>query len=97
MRGELGGACCAFARGEKIVDLWGGIRNKETAEPWEHDTMVVVHSTTEGLAAMTRAIAHSRGPGSLHFYPSRDQQRPILSDLCVFLLHAHRSRGTVAL
>ena len=60
-RGELGGACCAFVGGEKVVDLWGGIRNKQTAEPWEQDTMVVVHSATKGLAAMTLAIAHSRG------------------------------------
>jgi CubicO group peptidase (beta-lactamase class C family) len=60
-RGELGGACCAYYRGEKIVDLWGGVRNKVTAEPWERDTMVVVHSATKGLAAMTLAIAHSRG------------------------------------
>src|SRR4030095_12775095 len=34
-RRELGGACCAFYRGEKVVDLWGGIRNKQTGEPWE--------------------------------------------------------------
>jgi CubicO group peptidase (beta-lactamase class C family) len=60
-RGEAGGACCAFLRGEKVVDLWGGIRNKQTGEPWEQDTMVVVHSATKGLAAMTLAIAHSRG------------------------------------
>jgi len=60
-RHELGGACCAFHRGEKVVDLWGGIRNKQTDEPWEQDTMVVVHSATKGLAAMTLAIAHSRG------------------------------------
>ena len=60
-RGELGGACCVFVRGEKVVDLWGGIRNKRTGEPWEQDTMVVVHSATKGLAAMTLAIAHSRG------------------------------------
>ena len=60
-RGELGGACCAFVRGEKVVDLWGGIRNKRTGEPWEQDTMVVVHSATKGLAAMTLAIVHSRG------------------------------------
>ena len=60
-RGELGGACCAFVRGEKVVDLWGGIRNKRTGEAWEQDTMVVVHSATKGLAAMTLAIAHSRG------------------------------------
>ena len=60
-RGELGGACCVFHRGEKVVDLWGGIRNKQTGEPWEESTMVVVHSATKGLAAMTLAIAHSRG------------------------------------
>jgi CubicO group peptidase (beta-lactamase class C family) len=60
-RRELGGACCVYHRGEKIVDLWGGIRNKRTGEPWERDTMVVVHSATKGLAAMTLALAHSRG------------------------------------
>jgi CubicO group peptidase (beta-lactamase class C family) len=60
-RGELGGGCCAYHRGERVVDLWGGVRNKATNEPWERDTMVVVHSATKGLAAMTLAIAHSRG------------------------------------
>lgn len=60
-RGELGGACCAFHQGEKVVDLWCGIRNKRTGEPWEQDTMAAVHSATKGLAAMTLAIAHSRG------------------------------------
>jgi len=60
-RHELGGACCVFYRGEKVVDLWGGIRNMRTGQPWEKDTMVLVHSTTKGLAAMTIAIAHSRG------------------------------------
>jgi CubicO group peptidase (beta-lactamase class C family) len=59
-RDELGGACCAYHCGEKVVDLWGGIRNKQTGEPWEENTMVVVHSATKGLAAMTLAIAHSR-------------------------------------
>src|SRR5262245_17441214 len=60
-RHESGGACCVFFRGEKVVDLWGGVRNQRTGEPWEPDTMVLVHSTTKGLAAMTLAVAHSRG------------------------------------
>jgi CubicO group peptidase (beta-lactamase class C family) len=60
-RHELGGACCVFHRGEKAVDLWGGVRNKLTGEPWEEDTMVIVYSATKGLAAMAMAIAHSRG------------------------------------
>ncbi len=60
-RNELGGACCVYHRGEKVVDLWGGLRNEATGEPWEQDTMVLVYSTTKGLAAMTLALAHSRG------------------------------------
>ena len=60
-RRELGGACCAYHEGELVVDLWGGIRDRATREPWERDTMVIVHSTSKGLAAMTLALAHSRG------------------------------------
>jgi CubicO group peptidase (beta-lactamase class C family) len=60
-RHKLGGACCAYLHGEKTVDLWGGIRNKSTGEPCEKDTMVLVYSATKGLAAMTLALAHSRG------------------------------------
>jgi CubicO group peptidase (beta-lactamase class C family) len=60
-RNELGAACCVYRHGEKVVDLWGGIRNKSTGEPWEEDTMVMVHSATKGFAAMTLALAHSRG------------------------------------
>ncbi len=60
-RHELGGACCVYCQGEKVVDLWGGIRNKQTGIPWANDTMVIIHSATKGLAAMTLALAHSRG------------------------------------
>lgn len=60
-RHELGGACCVYHRGEKVVDLWGGVRNASTGAPWEEGTMVIVYSATKGMAAMTLAIAHSRG------------------------------------
>ena len=60
-RRELGAACCAFHNVERVVDLWGGVRNAITGEPWEHDTMVIIYSATKGLAAMTLALAHSRG------------------------------------
>jgi len=56
-RHELGGACCCYYRGEKVVDLWGGVRNKSTGEPWERDTMVIVYSATKGLAAMAQSHA----------------------------------------
>ncbi len=60
-RGELGGGCCVYLRGEKVVDLWGGVRNRDTREPWQQNTMVIVYSATKGLAAMTLALARSRG------------------------------------
>jgi CubicO group peptidase (beta-lactamase class C family) len=60
-RREVGAACCIYHKGEKVVDLWAGVRNKATGEPWEEDTMALVYSATKGLAAMTLAVAHSRG------------------------------------
>ncbi len=60
-RGEIGAAVAAYWRGEKIVDLWGGRRTPDGDDPWNEDTMVVVHSTTKGLASMTLAIANARG------------------------------------
>jgi CubicO group peptidase (beta-lactamase class C family) len=60
-RNELGAACCIYYKGKKVVDLWGGIRNEATSEPWEEDTMVLVWSTTKGLSALAMALAHSQG------------------------------------
>ena len=60
-RGEIGAAVAAYWRGEKVVDLWGGRRVPDGDAPWEEDTMVVVNSTTKGLAAMTLAVANARG------------------------------------
>ena len=59
-RRELGAACCVYHKGAKIVDLWGGVRNL-AGEQWEENTMALVYSTTKGMAAMTLAVAHSRG------------------------------------
>jgi CubicO group peptidase (beta-lactamase class C family) len=60
-RNELGAACCMYYQGEKVVDLWGGVRNKVTGEPWEEDTMVCVFSTAKGMSGLAMALAHSRG------------------------------------
>jgi CubicO group peptidase (beta-lactamase class C family) len=60
-RGELGAACAVYHRGEKIVDLWGGLRDEKTGAPWQEDTLIVVFSTTKGVASMAVAVAHSRG------------------------------------
>ncbi len=61
LRGELGAACCIYEDGEKVVDLWGGVRERASTDPWCADTMVIVHSATKGIAAMVMALLHSRG------------------------------------
>jgi CubicO group peptidase (beta-lactamase class C family) len=60
-RGEIGAACAAYLENEKVVDLWGGIRETKSGAPWEKDTMVLVFSTTKGMAGLAMAVAHSRG------------------------------------
>ena len=54
-------ACAIYHNGVFVVDLWGGCRNLECQLPWEEDTLICVFSTSKGLAAMTLAVAHSRG------------------------------------
>lgn len=60
-RGELGAACAVYLRGERVVDLWGGVRDAATGEPWREDTMALVFSATKGMASLAIALAHSRG------------------------------------
>lgn len=60
-RGDIGAAVAAYWRGEKVVDLWGGYRTPMGDAPWNEDTMIVVNSTTKGLASMTLAVANARG------------------------------------
>ena len=60
-RGDIGAAVAAYWHGEKVVDLWGGYRTPMGDAPWNEDTMIVVNSTTKGLASMTLAVANARG------------------------------------
>lgn len=60
-RGEVGAACAVYHEGNKVVDLWGGYRDREALAPWEEDTMVLVFSATKGISALTVALAQSRG------------------------------------
>jgi CubicO group peptidase (beta-lactamase class C family) len=60
-RGEVGAACAIYHQGKKVVDLWGGYRDRKKRAPWDEDTLVLVFSATKGLASMTLAVAHSQG------------------------------------
>jgi CubicO group peptidase (beta-lactamase class C family) len=58
---EVGAAVAVYRDGRKVVDLWGGFRNRATQAPWERDTLVNVFSTTKGVASLAVALAASRG------------------------------------
>lgn len=49
---EAGAAFGAYHRGEKVVDLWGGVADTKTGRMWDEDALVLVYSTTKGITAM---------------------------------------------
>lgn len=59
-RKELGAAFAVYHRGKKVVDLWGGHRDRKREQPWKADTLTTIFSSTKGIAALTLAHAHSR-------------------------------------
>ncbi len=58
---EVGAACSVYHKGKKVVDLWGGYRDKKSKAPWNEDTMCVAFSSTKGVSGMATALAHSKG------------------------------------
>ncbi len=49
---EIGAAFSAYHRGEKVVDLWGGVADADTGRPWDERTLALVFSTTKGATAI---------------------------------------------
>jgi CubicO group peptidase (beta-lactamase class C family) len=58
---ELGASFAVFHRGRCVVDLWGGLANRDRKQPWERDTRVVLFSVTKGLASMALSLLADRG------------------------------------
>jgi CubicO group peptidase (beta-lactamase class C family) len=58
---ELGAACAVYVDGTRVVDLWGGFRDRARREAWQSDTVVPVFSTTKGMSSVALAVGHSRG------------------------------------
>jgi CubicO group peptidase (beta-lactamase class C family) len=59
--GEVGAACCVYASGRPVVDVWGGLADREAKRPWNDDTIVAVASTTKGAAAICAHMLVQRG------------------------------------
>jgi len=59
--GEVGAACCVYSGGRPVVDLWGGLSDREANRPWGEDTIVLVASTTKGATAICAHLLAQRG------------------------------------
>jgi CubicO group peptidase (beta-lactamase class C family) len=59
-RYDGGAAVCVYHRGQCVVDLWGGVRNRAGAL-WQKDTMAPSFSTTKGVASTLVHIMVDRG------------------------------------
>ena len=59
--GEVGAACCVYVDGRPVVDVWGGLADREANRPWEKDTISAVASTTKGATAICAHLLVQRG------------------------------------
>ena len=50
---EIGASVAVFLDGKPVVDLWAGHADSGKTVPWEQDTIVMVWSTTKGMAALS--------------------------------------------
>lgn len=59
--GYAGGASlCVYHQGEKVVDIWGGTKDRE-GNPWTEDTIVFSASTTKGVTSTLMHILVDKG------------------------------------
>ena len=59
--GDVGAACCVYRAGRPVVDLWGGLADRDAHRPWERDTVALVFSTTKGVTAIAVNLLVQRG------------------------------------
>ncbi len=59
--GDIGAATAVYVGGRKVVDLWGGIADRDTGAPYTDDTLQLVFSTTKGATAACANLLAQRG------------------------------------
>lgn len=59
--GEIGAACSVYVGGREVVNLWGGLADRQANRPWRKDTIVRVASTTKGMTAICAHMLVQRG------------------------------------
>lgn len=59
--GELGAAVAIYHKNKLVADLWGGLSDAQTGEPWSRDTIVMMMSVSKGIVATCMAMLVDRG------------------------------------
>ena len=59
--GEVGAAVCVYRRGRPIVDIWGGVADRQHDRLWSEETMALVFSSTKGVTAICANLLAQRG------------------------------------
>jgi CubicO group peptidase (beta-lactamase class C family) len=49
---DVGAACCVYRDGAPVVDIWGGLADRDTRREWARDTIVITFSSTKGATAV---------------------------------------------
>jgi CubicO group peptidase (beta-lactamase class C family) len=70
-RQDLGSGCTVYVDGRCVVDLWAGVADRRTGQPFEHDTAAVIFSCTKGILAICAYLLVQEG--------RLDLDRPIAS------------------
>jgi CubicO group peptidase (beta-lactamase class C family) len=60
-RGDLGAGVAVYHRGERVVDLVGGHRDRDRTETYGADTLQLIFSSTKGVTAACVAVCVDRG------------------------------------
>ncbi len=60
-REELGASVAVVIDGRPVVELWGGWMDEARTQPWQQDTLVVVHSVTKGFVSLAVHLLVQRG------------------------------------
>jgi Beta-lactamase class C and other penicillin binding proteins len=58
---ELGASLFVNIDGQDVIDLWGGIRDRENLEPWVEDTIVNVFSASKTVTSLAVLMLVDRG------------------------------------
>lgn len=59
--GEVGAAYSLYVDGRKVVDVWGGVADRETGSPYTAESLQLVFSTTKGATAACANLLAQRG------------------------------------